>query len=256
MPYALGIPYRDGEPVVYDSGDYPAALAKALDALGGLDAFRRRQARGAQRRAGISGSAWAAIPKAPGWARSKAPRCASTARERSVCSPARPTGAGMETVFAQIAADAWSVTPTTSRRAGRQRRDPDGLRHARQPLHGERLGAIRHASERLREKAFAIAGNLLECAAADLELRKGAVGVAGVPGAAGLARPAGAGVASRLGPPPPERRRRRPGRDPLLRAANRHLGLRHPCGHRRGRHRDRTRENRALRGRARLWRAW
>ena len=43
MPYALGIPYRDGEPVVYDSGDYPAALQKALDALGGLEAFRRRQ---------------------------------------------------------------------------------------------------------------------------------------------------------------------------------------------------------------------
>jgi carbon-monoxide dehydrogenase large subunit len=43
--------------------------------------------------------------------------------------------------------------------------------------------AIRHASDKLREKAFAIAGNVLECAAADLELRKGAVGVAGVPGA-------------------------------------------------------------------------
>ena len=45
--------------------------------------------------------------------------------------------------------------------------------------------AIHHASLRLREKAFAIAANLLECAPADLELRDGGVGVVGVPGAPG-----------------------------------------------------------------------
>jgi carbon-monoxide dehydrogenase large subunit len=44
-------------------------------------------------------------------------------------------------------------------------------------------GAIRQASDKLRDKAFAIAGNMLECATADLELRKGGVGIAGVPGA-------------------------------------------------------------------------
>ena len=44
MPYRVGIPYRDGEPIVYDSGDYPGALQKALDAVGGVAAFRGRQA--------------------------------------------------------------------------------------------------------------------------------------------------------------------------------------------------------------------
>jgi carbon-monoxide dehydrogenase large subunit len=44
MPYRVGIPYRDGEPIVYDSGDYPGALQKTLDAIGGVDSFRRRQA--------------------------------------------------------------------------------------------------------------------------------------------------------------------------------------------------------------------
>ncbi len=44
--------------------------------------------------------------------------------------------------------------------------------------------AIHHASERLREKVFAIGTNLLECAAGDLELRDGSVGIVGVPGAA------------------------------------------------------------------------
>jgi carbon-monoxide dehydrogenase large subunit len=41
---------------------------------------------------------------------------------------------------------------------------------------------MHHASERLRDKVFAIAANLLECAPADLELRNGEVGVVGVPG--------------------------------------------------------------------------
>ena len=43
MPYRMGIPYRDGEPIVYDSGDYPGALHKALAAIGGVEAFRERQ---------------------------------------------------------------------------------------------------------------------------------------------------------------------------------------------------------------------
>src|SRR5579859_8020573 len=43
MPYHVGLPYRDGEPIIYDSGDYPCALQKALDAIGGVETFRQRQ---------------------------------------------------------------------------------------------------------------------------------------------------------------------------------------------------------------------
>ena len=43
MPYRVGIPYRDGEPVVYDSGDYPAALEKDAPSDRGVEAFRKRQ---------------------------------------------------------------------------------------------------------------------------------------------------------------------------------------------------------------------
>ena len=43
MPYNAGIAYRDGEPIVYDGGDYPGGLQKALDAVGGVAAFRRHQ---------------------------------------------------------------------------------------------------------------------------------------------------------------------------------------------------------------------
>src|SRR5262249_59451559 len=43
MPYAVGIPYRDGNPIVYDSGDIPGSLEKAIDALGGLAPIRQMQ---------------------------------------------------------------------------------------------------------------------------------------------------------------------------------------------------------------------
>jgi carbon-monoxide dehydrogenase large subunit len=46
MPYHVGLPYRDGQPIVYDGGDYPAALEKALATIGGVAAFRERQRAG------------------------------------------------------------------------------------------------------------------------------------------------------------------------------------------------------------------
>ena len=42
MPYPVGLTFRDGKPVVYDSGDYPAALEKALS-LSAYSDFPRRQ---------------------------------------------------------------------------------------------------------------------------------------------------------------------------------------------------------------------
>ena len=42
MPYKVGLTFRDGKPLVYDSGDYPKAQEKAL-ALAEYDGFRERQ---------------------------------------------------------------------------------------------------------------------------------------------------------------------------------------------------------------------
>ena len=59
MPYELGMPYRDGNPLVYDSGDFRAGLEAALDAVG-YDAFRAGSRpssaqRGVHRGIGLSG---------------------------------------------------------------------------------------------------------------------------------------------------------------------------------------------------------
>ncbi len=42
MPYAAGLTFRDGKPVIYDSGDYPKAQAEAL-ALAKYETFAQRQ---------------------------------------------------------------------------------------------------------------------------------------------------------------------------------------------------------------------
>src|SRR5881628_3014969 len=58
LQYDLRMPYRDGNPLVYDTGDFPATLEGAL-AAAGYDEFRKEQeglrARGIYRGIGISG---------------------------------------------------------------------------------------------------------------------------------------------------------------------------------------------------------
>jgi len=185
MPYHVQLPYRDGEPIVYDSGNYLGGLEKALAALGGVEAFRERQrkARAEGRHLGLGIGTYVE-------GTGVGPFESATVRidpsgKIYVASGACPQGQGMETIFAQMVADAWSV-------------DPDDVIIALADTSAISTGfgtiasrstvtvsaAIHHASEPLREKVFAVAANMLECAASDLELRQGSVGIVGVPGAA------------------------------------------------------------------------
>jgi carbon-monoxide dehydrogenase large subunit len=184
MPYRVGIPYRDGEPIVYDSGDYPGALQKALDAIGGVEAFRRRQteARAEGRYLGL-GIGCYIEGTGVGPFESAFVRIDPSGKVYVACGAA-PQGQGMETIFAQIVADLWKVKPedvvlsfadTASIAIG------FGTMASRSTVTAS--GAMHQASAKLRDKVFAIAANLLECAPADLELRDGGVGVVGVPGA-------------------------------------------------------------------------
>src|ERR1041385_415648 len=184
MPYAAGLIYRDGEPIVYDSGDYPGALQKAVDALGGVAAFRRRQeaapAHGRHLGLGIGcyiegtgvgpfeGAVVRIDPDGKIYASSGA------------C----PQGQGMETIFAQIVADLWKVAPDdVVVSLADTAAIPIGFGTMASRSTVTVSAALHHASARLRDKAFAIAANMLECAPADLELRDGGVGVVGVPAA-------------------------------------------------------------------------
>ena len=88
----------------------------------------------------------------------------------------------METIFAQVVADAWSVDPEdVVISLADTAAIPMGFGTIASRSTVTLSSAIHYASERLREKTFAIAANLLECGAEDLELRDGMVGVKGVP---------------------------------------------------------------------------
>ncbi len=183
MPYRVGIPYRDGEPIVYDSGNYPGALAKALAAVGGVEAFRQRQqrARTEGRYLGL-GIGCYIEGTGVGPFESAFVRIDPSGKIYVSCGAA-PQGQGMETIFSQVMADLWKVAPedvvltfadTAAIAIG------FGTMASRSTVTAS--AAMHTASARLRDKVFAIAAHLLECAPADLELRSGGIGVVGVPG--------------------------------------------------------------------------
>ncbi len=184
LPRAMGLPYRDGEPIVYDSGDFPGAMDKALAAIGGLAAFRQRQ-REAQERGRRLGLGVASYVEGTG----VGPFESALVRIESngsitVSSGACSQGQGMETIFAQVVADTWAVDPEDVVIAlGDTAQIATGFGTIASRSTVNLSAAIHFASERLRAKVFAIAGNMMECAPADLELRRGGkVGVVGVPG--------------------------------------------------------------------------
>jgi len=184
MPYHMGMPYRDGQPIVYDGGDYPAALEKALSAIGGLAAFRERQ-RAAWKEGRYLGLGIGCYVEGTG----VGPFESATVRvdpsgKIFVASGACPQGQGMETIFAQVVADAWRVSPDD---VVISLGDTAGIAIGFGTIASRTTvtlsSAIHGASERLRPKVFAIAANVMECAVTDLELRQGCVGIVGVPGA-------------------------------------------------------------------------
>src|SRR5213592_792067 len=108
LPYDLRMPYRDGNPLVYDTGDFPATLEGAL-AAAGYDEFRKEQeglrARGIYRGIGISGYVeGTAIGPFEG-----ATVKLDLHGRVVVATGAVNSGQGHETSFAQVAADALGV---------------------------------------------------------------------------------------------------------------------------------------------------
>src|SRR5213594_2310058 len=108
LPYDFGMPYRDGNPLVYDTGDFPAALESALNAAGYAE-LRRDQKRlrdaGVYRGIGLSGYVeGTAIGPLEG-----ATVKLDLAGRVVVATGAVNSGQGHETSFAQVAADALGV---------------------------------------------------------------------------------------------------------------------------------------------------
>ncbi|MDG2406461.1 MAG: xanthine dehydrogenase family protein molybdopterin-binding subunit [Paracoccaceae bacterium] len=104
MPYDAGILYRDGAPLVFDSGDYPGALQKNLEAIG-YETFRGEQERARAKRRYL-GVGMACNVEAGGIGPVEGARVAfNRDGTATIHLGIVDTGQGHRTAFAQIAAD-------------------------------------------------------------------------------------------------------------------------------------------------------
>jgi aerobic carbon-monoxide dehydrogenase large subunit len=182
MPYSVGIRYRDGVPIVYDGGDYPRLMQLAIDALGGLAAFRIKQA-SARKQGRLLGVGFSCYVEGTGagpfeGAMVRIEPSGSIVVATGACSQ----GQGHETVFAQVVADEWGVPPediTILLADTATIANGYGTIASRSAVNSS--AAIVTASKVLRRKVLEIAGFILECDVRDLELRDGAVALQGAP---------------------------------------------------------------------------
>jgi aerobic carbon-monoxide dehydrogenase large subunit len=184
LPWDLGMPYRDGNPLVYDSGDFRAVLDAALEASG-YEAFRREQAalreRGLWRGIGISGYVeGTAIGPFEG-----ARVTLDLAGRALVATGAVNSGQGHETSFAQICADTLGIPfEHVTVVGGDTAAVPFGVGTFASRSGVTAGNSIADAANAVRAKVVTAAAALLEAAEADIEIEDGRVFVRGAPATA------------------------------------------------------------------------
>ncbi|MBO0866955.1 MAG: xanthine dehydrogenase family protein [Micromonosporaceae bacterium] len=184
MPYDQGLIFQDGRPLVYDSGDYPAALRLAKK-LVGWDEFTavREQARAQGRRVGI-GIACYVEGTGVGPYEGAYVRVETTGKV-VVATGLTTQGQGHETVFAQIAADQLGVpVENVNVVTGDTRRFAFAVGTFASRAAVMSGNAVAAAAGKVRAKALRIAGEALEVDPADLSIVDGVVSVKGTPQAA------------------------------------------------------------------------
>lgn len=176
-------PYEGATGLVYDSGDYPALLERALS-LSDYTRWRREQAR--RRRSGgpplgIGLSTW--IETAGGgetWETASV-RLEPSGRVTAVTGSS-PHGQGLGTALSQILADALGLAPDDiTVRHGDTDAIPEGVGTFASRSLSLGGSAMAQAGAQLRDRIAAAAARLLEAAPRDIVLERGRAGVRGVP---------------------------------------------------------------------------
>jgi aerobic carbon-monoxide dehydrogenase large subunit len=179
MPYRRRVPYRDGAPMVHDSGDYPRLLETAL---AGADhaTFRARQ-QAARREGRFIGQGVAAYGEATAIGPHEG---ASVTVEESgrvrVTVGAPSQGQGHETILAQICADRLGV-PLASIDvfAGDTARFPSSMGTYASRIAVIVGNAVALAALAVRERVARVAARELECDPVDVAITDGRVHVKG-----------------------------------------------------------------------------
>ena len=190
MPYDHHLVFQDGKPLVYDSGDYPASLAKAKALVGWDDFAQVRDAARAQgRRVGI-GLATYVEGTGPG-PYEGAHVVVETSGKVKVATGLTTQGQGHQTAFAQVVADQLGVrledVEVTTGDTRRFRYAVGTFASRAAVMSGS---AMHVAAGKVAAKALRIAAEALEVSVDDLELVDGRAQVRGTtPGAAGTSLP-------------------------------------------------------------------
>jgi carbon-monoxide dehydrogenase large subunit len=181
MPYRPGLTYKDGVPVVYDPGDYPAAFDRALELLG-YDAWRkRREAQaGSARRIGV-GLACYAQGTGLGPFEGATVRVDPSGRVYVFIGVAAQ-GQGHATTLAQIAAsELGAAFDDVIVSAGDTSVFPYGMGTGGSRVTANAGPAVARTAQDVRERAARVAAELLECAPEDVRIAESRAHVAGVP---------------------------------------------------------------------------
>jgi CO/xanthine dehydrogenase Mo-binding subunit len=182
MPYDHGLLFQDGRPLKYDSGDFPASLAK-LKALVGWDDFAayRAEAEAGGRKVGLGIGCYVegtgVGPYEGGHIQIE------TSGRVNVATGLTTQGQGHETSFAQIVAQELGVPiEDVFVTTGDTRRMPYAVGTFASRAAVMSGNAIALAARAVRAKALRIAADALEVAPDDLEIVDGDIRVKGAPG--------------------------------------------------------------------------
>lgn len=186
FPYDHGLVFQDGRELEYDSGDYPASLAK-LKELVGWDEFPAFQVEMAAqgRRVGIG---LACYVEGTGVGPYEGAHVhVETSGKVKVATGLTTQGQGHQTAFAQIVADTLGVAfEDVEITTGDTRKMPYAVGTFASRAAVMSGSAIHLAALRAKEKALRIAAEALEADESDLELADGKVTVKGTGLAIGL----------------------------------------------------------------------
>ncbi|MEJ8574259.1 xanthine dehydrogenase family protein molybdopterin-binding subunit [Microbaculum marinum] len=170
MPYRMGLIYRDGSPLTYDSGDYPECQRLAL-AKADWEGFKQRQsaALAEGRYIGIGVANYVEGTGLGPYEGSKA-RVAADGRIE-IASGAAPQGQGQKTILAQIAADAFGVPmEDVDVRVADTGIVPIGIGTFASRVTVNAGSSTHNASKSLRAKVIKFAALRLEVPEADIEI--------------------------------------------------------------------------------------
>ena len=181
MPYPMGLIFRDGSPVIYDSGDYPGCHDKAIELSGYAD-FKERQAKALEEGRYI-GIGIGSYVEGTGLGPFEGANVrVSPSGKVTIHYGASAQGQGHQTVFAQIASDQLGVPLEDVKVVGGDSQGcPYGIGTFASRAIVNAGNAVFVASGNVREKILKAASHMMEAAEEDLELADGKVTVKGVP---------------------------------------------------------------------------